>query len=179
MAAPVFMVPHKLLCCAVVVFGWAALALASPQNANPQNQDTASATPLPQDPNQYVREIVKHELDAATNDHTHWRHRFHREDERNNYDRDVIETKDGQLARTLLLNGQPLTEELHAQVEARMKKLVEDPAERAKREKRAKSDGDKAMQMFKAIPDAFVFTYNNQKHDGPEDGLVCLDFSPS
>ncbi len=152
--------------------------------AGPQNQNTASETPLPQDPNQYVREIIKHELDAAEYDHTLWRHRFHREDEKNNYDRDVIETKEGQLARTLLLNGQPLTAEQHAQDEERMKKLVEDPAERAKREKRAKSDGDKAMQMFKAIPDAFIFRYaslkaDDPKHNGPEDSLVCLDFSPN
>jgi hypothetical protein len=163
----------------IVFLGSATLAFALPQNHN-----GAAESPLPQDANQYVREIVKHELDAANNDRTLWRHRFHREDERNNYDRDVIETKDGQIARTLLLYGQPLTAEQHVQDEERMKKLVEDPAERAKREKRAKADADKATQMFKSIPDAFVFRYDNPKSDDPkqsrpENGLLCLSFSPN
>jgi hypothetical protein len=130
--------------------------------------------PLPQDANQYLREVVKHELAAQTTDHTHWRYHIHREDDKGSQDRDVIETKDGQLARTVLINGRPLTPEQRSNDEARMKKLVEDPSERAKREKRAKDDDDKFMQMFKAIPDAFVF-----KYDGEESGQVRLTFFPN
>jgi len=55
-----------------------------------------------------------------------------------------------------------------------MKKLVEDSAERAKREKRAKGDEEKLMQMFKAIRDAFIF-----KYDGEENGQVRLTFFPN
>ena len=55
-----------------------------------------------------------------------------------------------------------------------MKKLVEDPGERAKRAKREKDDEDKLMMMFKAIPDAFNF-----KYDGEENGQVRLAFSPN
>jgi hypothetical protein len=130
--------------------------------------------PLPPDANQYLKEIVKHELAADANDHSHWRYRIHREDDKGSQDRDVIETKDGQLARTLLINGQPLTPDQRAADEARMKKLVDDPSERAKREKRAKDDSDKLTMMFKAIPDAFIF-----KYDGEENGLVRLTFSPN
>ena len=135
---------------------------------------TAPLPPLPQDANQYLREIVKHELAANASDHSHWRYHIHREDDKGSQDRDVIDTKDGQLARTLLINGKPLTQEQRAADEARMKKLVEDPSERAKREKRAKDDEDKLTQMFKAIPDAFVF-----KYDGEENGLVRLTFFPN
>lgn len=182
------MISLRSFCQVAIFLGWVTLAFATPQYLNPQAQDTATETPLPQDANQYVREIVKHELEAADHDHTLWRHRFHREDEKNNYDRDVIDAKDGQLARTLLVNGQPLTPEQHAQDEERMKKLVEDPTERAKRKRRAKADGDKAIQMFRAIPDAFVFQYDlkykdlkhgGSEHDGLENGLVRLTFSPN
>lgn len=134
----------------------------------------APPPPLPQDANQYLREVVRHEIAAQTDDHTHWRYHIHREDEKGSQDRDVIETKDGQLARTLLINGQPLTPEQRANDEVRMKKLVEDPAERAKREKRAKDDDDKLMQMFRAIPEAFVF-----KYDGEENGQIRLTFFPN
>src|SRR5215469_13163249 len=127
--------------------------------------------PLPQDATQYVRGVVKNELNADATDHTHWRYRIHREDDKGAQDRDVIDTKDGQLARTLLINGQPLTAEQRAADEARMKKLVEDASERAKRDKRAKDDEDKATQMLKSIPDAFIF-----KYEGGENGQVRLSF---
>jgi hypothetical protein len=129
---------------------------------------------LPKDPNQLVKDAIKHQIEADAADHTHWRYHIHREDEKGSQDRDVIETKEGQLARTLLINGQPLTAEQRAADEARMKKLVEDPSERAKRDKRAKEDEDKGVQMFKAIPDAFVF-----KYEGEENGQVRLSFFPN
>jgi len=122
----------------------------------------------------FVRDAITNEIKQADADQTHWRYRFHREDEKGSYDREVVETKDGQLARTLLLNGQPLTPEQRAKDDERMKKLVDDPEDRAKRDKRAHDDGDKAKQMLKASPDAFIF-----KYDGVEDGLVRLTFFPN
>jgi hypothetical protein len=130
--------------------------------------------PLPKDANQLVKDAIKHQMEADAADHTHWRYHIHKEDEKGSQDRDVIDTKDGQLARTLLINGQPLTSEQRAVDEARMKKLVDDPAERAKRDKRAKDDEDKGVQMFKAIPDAFIF-----KYEGAENGQVRLSFFPN
>jgi hypothetical protein len=135
---------------------------------------TESLPPLPKDANQFVKETIKHQMEADAADHTHWRYRIHREDEKGAQDRDVIDTKDGQLARTLLINGQPLTAEQRAADEARMKKLVEDPGERAKRAKRARDDEDKGTQMLKAIPDAFIF-----KYEGAENGQVSLSFFPN
>lgn len=133
-----------------------------------------SLPPLPKDANQLVRDAIKHQIEADAADHTHWRYHIHREDEKGSQDRDVIDTKDGQIARTLLINGQPLTPEQRSADELRMKKLVEDPSERAKRDKRAKEDESKAAQMFKAIPDAFIF-----KYEGAEDGQVRLSFFPN
>lgn len=154
-----------LLCSANLIFAL--------QQGGPATRE-APSPPLPQDANQYIREIFKHEMDADTNDHSHWRYRIHREDEKGSQDRDVIDTKDGQIARTLLINGNPLTPEQRASDEARMQKLVNDASERAKREKRSKDDEDKLMQMFKAIPDAFIF-----KYDGEENGQIRLAFFPN
>jgi len=138
-------------------------------------QTTADTLPpLPKDANELVKDAIKHQLEADAADHTHWRYHIHREDEKGSQDRDVIDTKDGQIARTLLINGQPLTAEQRATDEARMKKLVDDPAERAKRNKRSKDDEDNGVQMFKAIPDAFIF-----KYEGAENGQVRLSFFPN
>ena len=138
-------------------------------------QTTAdSLPPLPKDANQLVKDAIKHQIEADAADHSHWRYHIHREDEKGSQDRDVIDTKDGQIARTLLINGQPLTPDQRTADEARMKKLVDDPSERAKRDKRAKDDEDKVAQMFKAIPDAFVF-----KYEGAENGQIRLSFFPN
>lgn len=156
----------------VAIFVWSAsLCLAFAQI---QTAPADTLPPLPKDATQYVRETIKHQLEADAADHSHWRYRIHREDDKGSQDRDVIDTKDGQLARTLLIDGKPLTPEQRTADEARMKKLVQDPSERAKREKRAKDDDDKATQMLKAIPDAFVF-----KYEGDENGQVVLSFFPN
>lgn len=142
--------------------------------ASSQSRAQETLPPLPQDATQYVRETIKYQMGADAADHTHWRYRIHREDDKGAQDRDVIDTKEGQLARTLLINGQPLNAEQRAADEARMKKLVEDAGERAKREKRAKDDEDKGIQMLKAIPDAFIF-----KYEGAENGQVRMSFFPN
>lgn len=141
------------------------------QHVGPPETHQAS---LPTDATQYVHEVIHHELDMEAKDHSHWRYRAHREDEKQNYDRDIIETKDGDLGRTLLINGQPLTPEMRQKDEERMRKLVSDPEERARRNKREKDDTEKAEQMLKAIPDAFIF-----KYDGEENRLVRLSFFPN
>ena len=162
---------RKLRWCVATLLFSGCLTFALPQSHTPA---AGNLPPLPQDANDYVRQTLQRELDAEKNDHTHWRYRFHREDEKGTQDRDVIDAKEGQIARTLLINGQPLNAEQRASDDARMKKLVDDPSERAKRAKREKEDEDKLMAMFKAIPDAFVF-----KYDGEENGQVRLTFSPA
>jgi hypothetical protein len=155
----------------VIFLASASLAVAWAQGPAPAQE---TLPPLPQDATEYVRDIIHHQLEAEAADHTHWRYRIHREDEKGSQDRDVIDTKEGQIARTLFINGQPLTPEQRAADQARMKKLVEDSGERAKRDKRAKDDEDKLTQMVKAIPEAFVF-----KYDGAENGQVRLTFFPN
>lgn len=161
----------------VCVMGLALGGLTTADSLTAQNQPAPgqqkSGPTLPADPNQFVRQVVYHSIEAEKNDHTRWRYHFHREDEKNNYDRDVVETDQGELARTLLLHGQPLSSEDRKHDEERMQKLVSSDEDRAQRAKRMKEESDKAEQMFKAIPDAFDF-----KYDGTENGLVRLTFSP-
>jgi hypothetical protein len=148
------------------------------QEPHPQTDQAASAQTNPAfpavDPTKYVAEIIRREMDQEKQDHTRWRYRAHREDEKSNYDRDIIETKDGEIARTLLLWGRPLTAEEREKDNERMLKLVNDPDERAKRNKREREDSDKGHQMFRAIPDAFIF-----KYDGWDNRLLRLTFTPN
>lgn len=132
------------------------------------------ASSLPSDPNQLVREMVQRELDAQTQDRSLWRFHLRKEDEGTSQDRDVIQTKQGSIAKTLLINGNPLTPEQRKKDQERMKNLVDDPTEQARREHRSKQDEDKAKELLRAIPDAFVF-----KYDSSEGNLTKLTFAPN
>jgi hypothetical protein len=144
-----------------------------PQNQAQQTSGPLAPAPLPQNANEYVRQAIEHEVAAQDRDHTHWRYHYHREDEKNNIDRDVIETSEGSLARTLLLWGKPLPAEQRQKDEERMRKQVSDSEERARIAKRNKEDDEKVQKMLRAISKAFIF-----KYDGEEDGLVRLSFVP-
>lgn len=138
----------------------------------PAQQQTAP--PLPSDATRFVAGVIQHDLKADDTDRSHWRYIYFHSDEKSSYERDVIETRDGELARELLKNGRPLTADQRQQDEDRMRKLVSDPDERAKRNKRKQEDAAKAKQMLQAIPDAFVF-----KYDGFDGNLVRLTFFPN
>lgn len=150
------------------------LVFAALMGARVAGQQPPSVPELPNDPNQFVREMIRHELEAESNDHTLWRYHIHKEADGYAQDRDVIQTKEGSLARTMLINGQPLTPDQRSKDEERMKKLVEDAGERAKREHRESQDEEKAKELLKAIPDAFIFRY-----DGTEGYLIRLTFTPN
>src|SRR5579864_4796268 len=139
-----------------------------------EQRPAPSESPLPSDPNQFVREMVQRELDAQDHDHSLWRFRIHKEDDGNSQDREVIQTRQGSLAKTLLINGNPLTQEQRKKDQERMKNLVEDPSEQTRRAHRSKQDEDKARELLRAIPDAFLF-----KYDGTEGNLTRLTFSPN
>lgn len=185
---------HGPLCKAVVFLGTMA-AVATAQNRSPvapgpeaqfqTPQAQAAQTqllqtgplapaPLPQEANEYVRQAIEHELAEDARDHTHWRYHYHREDEKNNIDRDVIETSEGSLARTLLRWGKPLTAEQRQEDDARMRKQVSDGEERTRIAKRNREDDEKVQKMMRAISKAFIFRY-----DGEENGLVRLSFAPN
>jgi hypothetical protein len=129
---------------------------------------------LPADAGSFVRDAINNELKAIDSDHTRWMYRLHREDDKGSIDRQVVETTEGNLSKTLLFNGQPLNAEQREKDEQRMHELVSDPEARSRREKREKADADKARQLMKGIPDAFLFTY-----DGMEDGMVRVAYRPN
>lgn len=165
---------RHLIQAVVLLFCIAPLSVAQNQPPAPQPREAATPTPLPQDANQYVRLSIDHELAEEERDHSHWRYSLHREDNKGSQDRDVIETSEGSLSRTLLKWGRPLNAEERQADNARMQKQISDPEERGKHAKREKKDTEKARQMLRSIPEAFIFRY-----DGEQDGQVRMTFVPN
>lgn len=165
---------RHLIQAVVLLLGIAFLAVAQNQPTALPPREVPTPTPLPHDANQYVQLAIDHELAEQERDHSRWRYCLHREDNKGSQDRDVIETSEGSLSRTLLKWGRPLNAEEREADNARMQKQISDPEERAKHAKREKKDGEKARQMLRSIPEAFLFSY-----DGEQDGKVRLTFVPN
>lgn len=142
--------------------------------AGAQKPGAAPMAPLPEDAGQLVREVIQDEIRAQETDHSHWMYTLHREDEKNVQDRRVIETTRGNISRTMVFNGRSLTPEERASDDERMRHLVSDPKEQARREQRERDDAQQAQQLLKAFPEAFIF-----KYDGRDGDMVRLTFTPN
>jgi hypothetical protein len=129
---------------------------------------------LPVDANQLVREVIDNELKANGQDHTHWMYRQQSQDGERTTIKEVVETKDCDVDFTVSANGKPLTADARQKEDERLRKLVTDPEEQKKKMKAAQQDANKATDMFKMLPDAFLYQYS-----GKTRSLVKLTFKPN
>jgi len=133
----------------VFVLSLSAISLHAQQKQDPRAQEI-------------VRTAVKIELAADRDDHSRWQYRDinHKPDGEFLYQ--VVETDHGSVKKKLKRNGQPLTpEELKAE-DARIQSFVNDPSQQAKQRKDGEQDDKRAENMLRLLPDAFLWTLQNE-----------------
>jgi hypothetical protein len=126
------------------------------------------------DPSQLVRAVINNELKINQQDRSHWMYRDQREEAKKSTVKEVIETKDCDVDLLVSSNGQILTPEQRQKENERIEKLASDPEAQRKKMKEGQEDDRKAMEMFKMLPDAFLYQYKQK-----ERFLVLLSFTPS
>jgi hypothetical protein len=121
-----------------------------------------------------VREMVHNEVRAQEGDQIYWRYR--EIDKSNGVTKvyEVSETKDGNVRMLLALNGQPLTASQRQSQEARLRKVLQNPAQARRAAKARHKDGEKERKLLAMLPNAFNFQY-----DGTVADLVRLTFEPN
>ena len=125
--------------------------------------------------NELVRRVVTNELKAEGQDHSLWMFRL--ETEKPNAQKEVdevVETKDGDLKRPILIHGRELTPEEQEQVDKRIQRLIHNPDALRKSLNDKTQDTARSQRLLKMLPDAFVFNYGERHGD-----LVQLNFSPN
>lgn len=105
-----------------------------------------------------VKAAVAAELRANTNDLTPWMYRDHDIQPGKDAVEQVVETPKGDLHRTLMLNGKPVTGSAEQKELDRMRGFVNSPEEQAKRKRAAESDSKQAREFLSMLPNAFVWT---------------------
>ena len=124
-----------------------------------------------QDPRQIVKEAVQTELDAGTNDHSHWIYFEIDQRPERTVKQWVAQAQHLSLNRVVERNGQPVSE---AQQRQEMTDFINDTRAQAKQRKSGEHDDEQAEELTKMLPDAFIWTLQSQT-----DQDLVLHFKPN
>jgi hypothetical protein len=73
--------------------------------------------------------------------------------------KEIVETRDGDVARLLSINDQPLSPESEQQEQARLQALIDNPSLQQHRKQSEDSDTARAMKVLRVLPSAFIYEF--------------------
>jgi hypothetical protein len=120
-----------------------------------------------------VRTIVENELKADANDHSRWMFEDQNRTAAGSTVKLVVQTPEGDLSKTIAINGRPLSAQQRSADEQKMHQFVTDAALRQKKKRDAEQDEQRAASMTKMLPDAFLWTKT-----AANGGETTLSFKP-
>ena len=125
-------------------------------------------------PNDLVRATIANELRTQPASESRWMYRVERKEPGKTTEREVIETDHGSIERLVSIDGHPLSANQELEETNRIQSLVKNVAEQRRMEQTRKKDAQQCEELFKLIPEAFIFTYA-----GAERNLVKLNYQPN
>lgn len=162
--------------CASVSIPWAV------SQGIPSFKAARTADPLAESPRAWAVDAVANELVALHHPNSYLRYRMHVVDLKGDQVRDVIESKDGSVARLILKDGRPLTADEDKAERQRLDAMIASPADYAKHIKDEASGRKTADELMRLMPDAMIYTYTpGQPQTGTIGGglEVVLDYKPN
>jgi hypothetical protein len=133
------------------------------------------------DPRIWAEAATKIELGIIQQEGTFpLRYRERKLDARGDTTRELIETRQGTVARLVERNGQPLTPEEDAAERERLNDQIASPDDFMRHHKRTRSTEDYSMQMVRLLPQAMLFSYapGQPQLAGENATQVVLDYRP-
>jgi len=151
------------------------------QNIDPA-KDPSLASLLSIPPRSWAVDASANELLALHHKGSYLRYRIETVNEKGQQVRDVIESKDGTVARLILKDGKPLTAEQDKGERQRLNDMIASPEGYAKHVKNVESEKKMADNLVPLMPDAMLYSYTpGQPQTGRKDGGVeiVLDYKPN
>ena len=143
----------------ITSFRWLHLALSATLIASFSTAPFLHAQePPPEDPVALVRAASWNELHSSNQGHP-YRFRLRKQDETGITTKDIIETRDGDIARLVAVDDKPLTPERAKAERDRLDNLLAHPELQAHRHKKEQEDSSRTNEMVRLLPDAFLYTY--------------------
>ena len=133
----------------------------------------------PMDVQDLVRRAAQNEMKANNTVQKYFMYKDHNQYKNHSVTKEVIETPQGGLARTIAFNGQPLTPEQRAKDDQKLEKFANDSEARRKREESSKEEDQRDALMLTSLPDAFLYTYAGTERGPNGNDLVHLTFKPN
>ncbi len=126
-----------------------------------------------------VRTAIQNQLDEdAKPNGPAFRYTLRTNGKRGILTQELIETKDGIVARLMAINDRPLTTEERKADDDKLNRLLSDPQARQQKLKAQQEDDKRTRKMVGAIPDAFLFEPDGTV-EGAKGPLVRLTFKPN
>lgn len=135
------------------------------------NEDVA------RDPVSLVRRASENELHSSNGNHP-YRYQLHKIDDNKVTTKEIVETKDGDVARLIAVDDKPLDADAQNAEIDRLNNLAAHPELQAHRHKREQEDSNRANEMLRLLPDAFLYKYEGMV-DGPNGPCYRLSFEPN
>ena len=143
----------------------------------------AQANPMAVPAKQWAADACANELKVLKVDNTFLRYQVHIVDSKGDKVRDVIESRDGTVARMVMRDGRALTKEEDDGERARLQAMLDSPAAFARHIKTDQTGKKLAADMIEQMPSAMIFTYTagqpqragHLASDPPE---IVVDFTP-
>jgi hypothetical protein len=165
---------------AVAIWGYAG---AEAQTGTTATGSTASGSlDMSQPPRAWVVSVVNTELNALNHKGSYLRYHMHVVDAKGEQLRDVIESKDGSVARLIMRSGRPLTAEEDKAERDRLQAMLDSPSIFARHMKNDAQERKTAEELIKLMPDAMVYSYVPGQPQAPNGGdsmQVVLDYKPN
>ncbi len=120
----------------------------------------------------------QHIIDHDTNNLL--RYQVKKTDAKGTVVRQVVESRQGSLARLIQRNGQPLTTEENAAERERLQAILNDPSAYARHTHREEGSRAYAIELLRSMPKAMLWSYvpGQPQLPGTEQAAVVLDFKP-
>ena len=129
---------------------WAGAALAQP---------IAPATLTPAQAQALVNRALATEMRTARDANHPMRYRLRKSSPRLTSTKEIVETRDGDVARLVRLNDQPLGQIAEQQEEARLDALLSDPSRQRHRKQSEEADAGIVFKLLRMLPQAFLYEY--------------------
>src|SRR5512140_3421157 len=128
------------------------------QNAKGDRPATVTVPKTPDEAKALVRAVIQHQMAAEEKGGGQPFMWVQKENgKRGVLTKEMVETKDGIVARLVAVNDRPVTPEERQADDERLSKLLSDPQARAQKLKQQQEDEKRTRKMVAALPDAFVY----------------------
>lgn len=87
------------------------------------------------------------------------RYRLHKTSPRLSSTKEIVETREGDVARLLTIDGQPLSPDGEQKEQARLDALLANPSLQQHRKQSEDSDTARAMKVLRVLPSAFLYQF--------------------